>query len=83
MRRSSTKKKSTVQLSSSCSTGTRCNNTLYGGPEGVSTYEIVTAVQRPRYCTGLPRVQKSTQPKLYMTALPARSSTKFSPDHSY
>eukprot|EP01050_Picozoa_sp_SAG11_P005922 SAG11_NODE_438_length_9463_cov_47.214957_2_plen_166_part_00 len=47
-----------------------------------STYEILTAVQRPRYRTGLPRVQKSTQSKTYMTALP-RSSTKFSPDHSY
>eukprot|EP01050_Picozoa_sp_SAG11_P002427 SAG11_NODE_123_length_15805_cov_15.133261_8_plen_87_part_00 len=32
--------------------------------------------------TGLPRVQKSTQPRTYMTALP-RSSIKFSPDHSY
>eukprot|EP01050_Picozoa_sp_SAG11_P026085 SAG11_NODE_6118_length_1384_cov_8.014008_1_plen_139_part_00 len=46
------------------------------------TYEILTAVQPPRYRTGLPRVQKSTQPKTYMPALP-RSSTKFSPDHSY
>eukprot|EP01050_Picozoa_sp_SAG11_P033821 SAG11_NODE_11665_length_745_cov_2.201238_1_plen_167_part_00 len=47
-----------------------------------STYEILTAVQWPRYRTCLPRVQKSTQPRTYMTALP-RSSIKFSPDHSY